>query len=74
MTWRQLDLFGRPFFVERTANGWSIHAQGSEGKRGPPLELPIPYFIEDHDTLAQYLADLCHEWASPAHPDVRWVD
>jgi hypothetical protein len=45
-----------------------------EGKRGPPLDLPIPYFIDDHDALAKYLADLCHEWASPAHPEVRWVD
>ena len=74
MSLRKLDLFGRPFFVERTASGWSIHHPGSEGKRGPPLDLPIPYIIEDHDALANFLADLCHEWATPAYPEVRWVD
>jgi hypothetical protein len=71
---RALDIFGRQFFVERTAAGWGIYHPGAEGKRGAPLELPIPPGVGTDDELASYLADLCHEWATPAHPDVRWVD
>ena len=71
---RRLDIFGRPFLVERTAAGWGIFYPGSEGKRGPELALPIPYFVRTDDELAAYLADLCHEWATPAHPEVRWAE
>jgi hypothetical protein len=71
---RKLDLFGRPFFVDRIGTDWAIYYPGAEGKRGPLLDLPIPHFINTYDDLAKYLADLCHEWATPLHPDVRWSD
>jgi hypothetical protein len=71
---RNLDLFGRPFLVDRLGTDWAIYYPGAEGKRGPLFELPIPHFIDTHDDLAKYLADLCHEWATPSHPDVRWSD
>ena len=71
---RRLDMFGRRFDVERTAAGWGIYYPGGEGKRGPELALPIPPFVRTEAELATYLADLCHEWATPAHPDVRWAE
>ena len=71
---KRLDIFGHPFVVERTATGWGIFHPGAEGKRGPPLVLPIPHFVRTDEELASYLADLCHEWATPAHPDVRWAE
>lgn len=71
---RRLDIFGHIFFVEHTADGWAIRYPGVEGKQGPHLGLPIPAFIDDEDALANYLADLCHEWATPEHPDVRWIE
>ena len=71
---RELDLFGRRVHGERTNNGWAIHHPGAEGKRGPPLDLPVPYDVTTHAALADYLANLCHEWSSPAHPNLRWVE
>lgn len=71
---KRLDIFGRPFLAERTERGWELFHPGAEGKRGPPLELPIPPFVRSDAELTAYLADLCHEWATPAQPDVRWVE
>ena len=71
---RRLDIFGRPFLVERTEVGWGIFHPGGEGKRGPELVVPIPPFVRTDAELAACLADLCHEWATPAHPEVHWTE
>jgi hypothetical protein len=71
---RRLDIFGHLFLVAREGAGWGLYYPGGEGKRGPRLALPIPHFVRTEAELAAYLADLCHEWATPAQPDVRWVD
>jgi hypothetical protein len=46
---------------------------GPEGKRRPAPELVIPEHITKSD-MALYLGDLCHEWATEQHPDVRRLD
>ena len=69
---RELEIFGRLFIATRAEDGWAIHYPGAEGKRGPRFEIPIPHDVVSPDELRRYLADLCHEWASPLHPDVRW--
>jgi len=71
---RRLDVFGRPFLATYAAAGWQIYDAGADGKRGPPLPLAVPAFVRTGDELLTYLADLFHESATPARPDVRWVD
>ena len=71
---RRLDIFGHAYVAAHTEDGWELYSPGAEGKRGPRLDLPIPPFVHTEAELAAYLADLCHEWATPAHPDVRWID
>lgn len=69
---RKLEIFGRPFVAIRAEDGWAVYYPGAEGKRGPRLEIPIPHDVVSPEELRRYLADLCHEWASPRNPDVRW--
>ena len=70
---RAVDVFGIRLLVERTASGWQAWLPGDDGKRRPAYELPIPAFIDGDEELLRYLADLCHEGATPERPDVRWI-
>lgn len=62
-------MFGTRMIVERTRSGWQVFYPAEEGKRRPVDWILIPPDIVEAD-MARYLADLCHEGASPAHPDV----
>lgn len=71
---REIDVFGTRLLVERTPAGWRAYVPGDDGKRRLAHELmPIPGFVVTDEELRRYLADLCHEGATPARPDVRWV-
>jgi len=71
--WRlmEFDLFGRRIVVERAPSGWAVFHPYEEGKRRE-AGIRIPPDILEAD-IAQYLADLYHEDASPAHPNVRRI-
>lgn len=66
----KFDVFGRPVIVMRIDGGWKAFYPGAEGKRRLAADIVIPSDVAD-DELCRYLADLCHEWASSTHPDVR---
>ena len=66
----EFDVFGTRMVVERTPSGWALFYPAEEGKRRTVPGLLIPPDTAPAD-IPQYLADLCHEAASPAHPDVR---
>lgn len=66
----RLDVFGRLMLAERTVTGWQLFDLGSEGKRSPVRDFVVPDFISEPE-LAQYLADIFHESATPKHPEVR---
>ena len=66
----EFDVFGSRIIVERTASGWAAFYPAEEGKRRPAHWLLIPPELTE-DEMGQYLADLCHEGASPAHPEVK---
>ena len=66
----EFDVFGRRMVVERIADGWDVFYPHDEGKRRRVPGIRIPPEIVETD-LTRYLADLCHEDASPTHPDVR---
>jgi hypothetical protein len=65
----KLDVFGRRVLVERRADAWEAFYLGSDGKRRRAEDIFIPGTIPEEE-LARYLADLCHEWATPRNPGV----
>jgi hypothetical protein len=64
----RFSVFGRIVLVEKTGNSWRSFYAGTDGKMRA-ADFVIPDFIEDGD-LEQYLGDLFHENATPAHSDV----
>jgi len=69
----RFDVFGRDVLVEKHERGWRVFYRGSEGKRRPATDIVIPPNIEE-SKLAQYLDDLCHEWATDRNRTVKRVD
>jgi len=66
----RFDVYGRSVGVERDGDDWSAVYLDADGKRRPADDIFLPPTL-DVDDLRSYLADLCHEWATPAHPEVR---
>jgi hypothetical protein len=69
----KLDVFGRRMLVEESAHGWSVFYVGQEGKRRPATDIVVPRSVAAADVV-QYLADLCHEWATVRHPHVTRLE
>ncbi|MGI9204848.1 MAG: DUF7661 family protein [Woeseiaceae bacterium] len=70
MTSVKLDVFGRIVIATRGECGWKMFYAGTEGKRRPALDIIVPPEIPEAG-LEQYLADLCHEWATGRNPRVK---
>lgn len=66
----KFNVYGRRMLIEESAQGWEAYYLGDEGKRRPATDVIIPESLCAAD-IAQYLADLCHEWATEQHPEVR---
>jgi hypothetical protein len=66
----RFDVFGRLMGVERTDHGWRVYYLGADGKCRPADDIAIPDFI-DEGGVSEYLFNIFHESASPAHPEVR---
>jgi GNAT superfamily N-acetyltransferase len=63
------DVFGLVVIVCREGQGWLVFERGADGKRGLSEGIRIPPFIEAKK-LGEYLADLCHESATPERSEV----
>ncbi len=66
----RFNVFGRIVEIRRTAGLWSAFYPGAEGKIQPARDILVPPYVEQED-LERYLADLCHEWATPKACEVR---
>ena len=64
------DVFGRQVLAMRTNEGWRMYYVSADGKRRNADDLMVPPFINEIE-IERYLADLCHEWETKAHPEVR---
>ena len=69
----KFDVFGRLVLIVETDSGWQAFYAGSEGKRRPARDITVPSNITEA-TMAQYLDDLCHEWATDRNNCVKRVD
>lgn len=59
--------------VTESKHGWATFYLGAEGKRRPATEIVLPRDIPESE-IEQYLDDLCHEWATEHHPNVKRLD
>ena len=69
----KFDVYGRHVLISPTKDGWNIDFLSGEGKKRPAADIFIPDFISESE-IEQYLADLCHEWATDKHPLVRRIN
>ena len=69
----KFDVYGKPILVCRTSSGWDVDFTSDQGKKRPATDIFIPDFISESE-IEQYLADLCHEWATERYPIVRRID
>ena len=69
----KIDVFGRLVLAVKSEHGWRMYYLGEDGKRRPADDLILPPSLAT-DELVSYLADLCHEWATEKHNDVRRLD
>ena len=65
----KLDVFGRRVLIKRRADAWAVFYLSDDGKRRAADDILIPSAIPA-DEVERYVADLCHEWATPRHPAV----
>ncbi len=66
----RFDVFGRLVLVRKTSNSWIALYVGHKGKSRPAEDIRIPSNVPAKK-LGEFLADLCHEWATPERPEVR---
>ena len=69
----KFDVFGRHVLAIRTNNGWQIYYLSGDGKRRAADGLIIPPLVNEME-IQRYLADLCHEWETKEHLEVRRLD
>lgn len=65
----RLNVFGRELEVVRNDGQWSAFYLGNEGKKRLASDIVIPAEIDESELLT-YLADVCHEWATPTQKRV----
>ena len=69
----KFDVFGRDVAIVKTESGWHAFYLGNDGKRRPAGDIIVPASIPEAE-IAQYLDDLCHEWASDRNNSVTRID
>ena len=66
----KLEVFGKLVEVNRRNRRWLIFYLGNEGKKRTATDISIPDNISEAEVVS-YIADLCHEWATPKNPEVK---
>ena len=66
----KLDVFGKLVLAVHTNDGWEMFYLSEEGKRRLATEIFVPNFVKETE-IENYIEDICHEWATEKHPNVR---
>lgn len=66
----KLDVFGKHMIAVWTNDGWSMFYLSDDGKRRPADDILVPEFVTESE-IEDYLADICHEWATRKNSNVR---
>ena len=67
-----LDVFGRRLEIVRRNRKWLTFYPGSDGKKRQAHDIQLPDDLPETE-LIEYIADLCHEWASAANKSVTRI-
>lgn len=65
----KLDVFGKLVEVNRRNEQWLVFYVGNEGKKRMATDISVPNSIPESEVI-NYIADLCHEWATSNNPSV----
>ncbi len=68
----KLNVYGKRIEVKKSENGWKVFYLGEGLKRLAP-DLFVPDSIGEEEVI-NYLADICHEWASDSNSRVVVLD
>ena len=68
----KIDVFGKKIQAIFSDNWWIIYYLSSDCKRRLANDIIVPSFIKESE-IENYLADLCHEWATDKYPEVRII-
>lgn len=67
----KFDIFGRKVLeVIRSENQWLAFYCGNNGVKRKAENISIPASLDETE-LDEYIADVFHEWATPARNEVR---
>ena len=69
----RLNVFGRQVLAVRSEDGWQMFYSSADGKRRPAVDIMVPAFVTESE-IVSFMADLCHEWVTQKHPEVRRID
>ncbi len=69
----KLDVFGKPVEIIRDGNRWLVFYPGNEGKKRRADDIILPPDLKE-ENLIEYIADLCHEWATLDSSEVKRLD
>ena len=69
----KLDVFGTLVLAIHTDDGWEVYYLSEGGKRRLATEIFVPSFVKETE-IENYIEDICHEWATEKHPNVRRLD
>lgn len=68
----RFDAYGRMLRITRSNDEWDVRAEGADGTLRD-ARVRIPASVPESE-LAEFLADLFHESATPERPDVVRLD
>ena len=69
----QFNVFGTVVEIQWKGHRWQAFYPGTDGTRRPAKDIIVPPDLNE-DELSEYLADLCHEWATASQNDVTKLD
>ena len=69
----KLNVFGRLVEVSKDHHGWKAFYPGTGGTKRLAHDIVIPSDLDESE-LVDYIADLCHEWATLENNEVTRLD
>ena len=68
-----LEVFGRRVQAVKSAEIWQLFYLSADGKRRTADDIMVPAFVTESE-IVNFIADLCHEWATERYPEVRRIE
>ena len=73
IAWMKLNVFGSLVEVSKDHHGWKAFYPGTGSTKRLAHDIVIPSDLDESE-LVDYIADLCHEWATLENNEVTRLD